>query len=178
MPPVQGSEVPVAGRNIPPWRPGPGPPQDPVDHLPVIVPPAPAARRPVRQQRLQPDPLRISQVMTIEHRPALPNPPAKIGETRPRTHRLLDRRVLTHRRLPAPSLPHPHPGPAAPIRIGHAHDLGGGHLWKDVPPTEVLRRPSLLLAVGVPPPTDQPARYWEWLITRPVAGDSALAEPV
>src|SRR3954463_6132672 len=83
MPPVQRSEVPVAGRNIPPWRPGPGPPQDPADHLPVIVPPAPAARRPVRQQRLQPDPLRISQIVTIEHRPGLPNPPAKIGETRP-----------------------------------------------------------------------------------------------
>src|SRR3954447_17046854 len=84
MPPVQGSEVSVAGRNIPPWRSGPGPPQDPVDHLPVIVPPAPAARRPVRQHRLQPDPLRISQIVTIEHRPGLPNPPAKIGETRPR----------------------------------------------------------------------------------------------
>src|SRR3954464_14971146 len=83
MPPVQGSEVPVAGRNIPPWRPGPGPPQDPVDHLPVIVPPAAAARRPVRTHRLQPDPLRISQIVTIEHRPGLPNPPAKIGETRP-----------------------------------------------------------------------------------------------
>src|SRR3982751_1837460 len=83
MPPVQGSEVSVAGRNIPPWRPGPGPPQDPVDHLPVIVPTASAARRPVRQHRLQPDPLRISQIVTIEHRPGLPNPPAKIGETRP-----------------------------------------------------------------------------------------------
>src|SRR4051795_10903420 len=83
MAPVQGSEVPLAGGNIPPWRPGPGPPQDPVDHLPVIVPTAAAARRPVRQQRLQPDPLRISQIMTIEHRPALPNPPAQIGETRP-----------------------------------------------------------------------------------------------
>src|SRR3954470_13098449 len=85
MPPVQGSAVPVAGRNTPPWRPGPGPPQDPVDHLPVIVPTAAAARRPVRQQRLQPDPLRISQIVTIEHRPGLPNPPAKIGETRPST---------------------------------------------------------------------------------------------
>src|SRR3954470_2908246 len=84
MPPVQGSAVPVAGRNTPPWRPGPGPPQDPVDHLPVIVPTAAAARRPVRQQRLQPDPLRISQIVTIEHRPGLPNPPAQIGETRPR----------------------------------------------------------------------------------------------
>src|SRR3954451_12908672 len=85
MPPVQGSEAPLAGRNIPPWRPGPGPPQDPVDHLPVIVPTAAAARRPVRQQRLQPDPLRISQIVTIEHRPGLPNPPAQIGETRPST---------------------------------------------------------------------------------------------
>src|SRR3954462_10235559 len=85
MPPVQGSEVPGAGRNIPPWRPGPGPPQDPVDPLRVIVPTPAAARRRVRQQRLQPDPLRISQIMTIEHRPGLPNPPAQIGETRPST---------------------------------------------------------------------------------------------
>src|ERR687897_3453175 len=81
---VQGSEVPVAVRHVPPRRPGPGPPQDPVDHLPVIAPPASAARRPVRQQRLQPGPLPISQIVTIEHKPALPNPPVKIGETRPR----------------------------------------------------------------------------------------------
>ncbi len=80
---MQGSEVPVAERNVPPWRPSPGPPQDPVDHLPVIIPTASAARRPVRQERLQPSPLRISQIVTIEHRPGLPNPPVKIGETRP-----------------------------------------------------------------------------------------------
>src|SRR3954451_10255468 len=95
MPPMQSSEVPVAGRHIPPWRPGPGPPQDPVDHLPVIVPPAAAARRPVRQQRLQPDPLRISQIVTIEHRPGLPTPPAKIGETRPSTASSLEATLPT-----------------------------------------------------------------------------------
>ncbi len=101
MPPMQGSEVPIAARHIPPRRPGPGPPQDPVDHLPVIVPPASAARRPVRQQRLQPKPLHISQIMTIEHEPGLPNPPLKIGETRPRRCRSPSA---------GPELPAVHPG--------------------------------------------------------------------
>src|SRR3954451_5486205 len=83
MPAVQGAEVPVAGRHIPPRSSGPSPPQNLVDHLPVMEPPAPAARRPVRQQRLQPRPFGIGQVMPIEHGPALPDPPAQIGETRP-----------------------------------------------------------------------------------------------
>src|SRR3954468_10859921 len=83
MPPVQGPEVPVAGRNIPPRRSRPGPPQDPVDHLPVIVPPTSPTRRPVRQQRLQSRPLCISQIVTIEHKTGLPGRPVKIGETRP-----------------------------------------------------------------------------------------------
>src|SRR3954453_12070564 len=83
MPPMQRSEVPVAGRNVPPWRPRPGPPQDSVDHLPVIVPPASAARRPVRQQRLQPGPLRVGQIVTIAPGPGLAAPPVKIGETHP-----------------------------------------------------------------------------------------------
>src|SRR5687767_1621965 len=86
MPAVQGAEVSVAGRHIPPRSPGPGPPQNPVDHLPVIEPPAPAARRPVRQQRLQPRPFGIGQVMPSEHGPGLPDPPAKIRETRPNSH--------------------------------------------------------------------------------------------
>src|SRR4051794_32419481 len=72
MPPVQGPEVPVAGWNIPPRRSRPGPPQDPVDHLPVIVPPTSPTRRPVRQQRLQSRPLCISQIVTIEHKTGLP----------------------------------------------------------------------------------------------------------
>src|SRR3954454_9228977 len=83
MPPVQGPEVPVTGRNIPPRRSRPGPPQDPLDHLPVIVPPTSPTRRPVRQQRLQSRPLCISQIVTIEHKTGLPGRPVKIGETRP-----------------------------------------------------------------------------------------------
>src|SRR3954466_1237554 len=83
MPPVQGPEVPVAGWNTPPRRSRPGPPQDPVDHLPVIVPPTSPTRRPVRQQRLQPRPPCISQIVSIEHKTGLPRRPVKIGETRP-----------------------------------------------------------------------------------------------
>src|SRR3954466_10502903 len=86
MPPVQGPEVPVAGWNIPPRRSRPGPPQDPVDHLPVIVPPTSPTRRPVRQQRLQSRPLCISQIVTIEHKTGLPGRPVKIGETRPSSY--------------------------------------------------------------------------------------------
>ena len=88
MPPVQGSEVPVARPNIPPRRPRAGPPQDPVDHLPVVVPPASPARRPVGQERLQPCPLCIGQIVTIEHRSGLPGPRLKIGERRPSPLRL------------------------------------------------------------------------------------------
>src|SRR3954464_3242543 len=94
MPAVQGAEVPVAGRHIPPRSSSPSPPQNPVDHLPVIEPPAPAARRPVRQQRLQPRPFGIGQVMPIEHGPGLPDPPAKIRETRPRLEPATDETLL------------------------------------------------------------------------------------
>src|SRR4051794_18963702 len=72
MPPVQGPKAPVAGGNPPPRRSRPGPPQDPVDHLPVIVPPTSPTRRPVRQQRLQSRPLCISQIVTIEHKTGPP----------------------------------------------------------------------------------------------------------
>jgi hypothetical protein len=49
------------------------PPQDPVDHLPVITPPAATLRVHARQQRLKPLPVLISQITshdetTIDHR--------------------------------------------------------------------------------------------------------------
>src|SRR3954468_15072083 len=94
MPPVQGPEVPVAGGNIPPRRSRPGPPQDPVDHLPVIVPPTSPTRRPVRQQRLQSRPLCISQIVTIEHKTGLPG-----GRSRSVRHALVSSIVELARSL-------------------------------------------------------------------------------
>ena len=41
MPVIDGLPVPVPLRQVPPRAAGPGPEQDPVDHHPVIVPPAP-----------------------------------------------------------------------------------------------------------------------------------------
>src|SRR6185312_7354852 len=84
MPGVDALPVPVRARHIPPRRPRSGAPQHPVDHLAVVAPPATPTRRPIGQQRLQPCPLRVGQVMPIMHRRCLPDPSPKIRETRPR----------------------------------------------------------------------------------------------
>jgi hypothetical protein len=55
-------ERPVPLRDLTPLRAVLGPPQDPVDHLPVITPPATTLRDRARRQRLQPSPLLISQI--------------------------------------------------------------------------------------------------------------------
>ena len=83
MPVVDGLPVPVLRWQVTPRHPTPRPPEHPVQHLPMISPTATAARRPVRQQRLQPSPLRIGQIMTIKHPSELPHPPALIHGTRP-----------------------------------------------------------------------------------------------
>src|SRR6185312_11135344 len=61
----------------------PTPPEHPVDHHPVISPAPTPTRRAIRQQRLQPSPFLISQIMTIKHTDDLPEPRQKIHETRP-----------------------------------------------------------------------------------------------
>jgi len=57
-------DLPVAEafRQVAPRAAGPGPEEDPVDHQPVIIPAVLQPRMP-RQQRLQPCPLRITEVM-------------------------------------------------------------------------------------------------------------------
>ena len=63
MPPViDGLPVPEPLRQVPPRAPDPGPEEDPVDHQPVIIPPVSLPRMP-GQQRLQPRPFRITEVM-------------------------------------------------------------------------------------------------------------------
>src|SRR6516162_1842188 len=62
MPVIDRLPVAEAFRQVAPRAPGPGPEEDPVDHQPVIIPPVPLPRMP-RQQRLQPRPFHITEVM-------------------------------------------------------------------------------------------------------------------
>src|SRR6516225_10503060 len=62
MPVIDGLPVPEPLRQVPPRVARTGPVEDPVDHQPVIIPPVPLPRMP-RQQRLQPRPFRITEVM-------------------------------------------------------------------------------------------------------------------
>lgn len=72
---VQRLPRPVLLRHVPPRRPGPQPPQDPVDHLPVIPPPATPTTIRRRQQRLDPRPRHIRQLTTPNtHEPDITNP--------------------------------------------------------------------------------------------------------
>src|SRR5665213_1339384 len=71
-------------RQIPPRRPGPIPPRDRLDHLPMLTPPATATRRPIRQQRLDPRPRHITEHTSPGHERIVVDTPANIRETRPR----------------------------------------------------------------------------------------------
>jgi hypothetical protein len=82
MPVVDGLPVPVGGRQVPPRRPCPSPPEHSVDHLPVIGPVPASSRRPVRQQRRQPIPLGIGQIMTIMYQLWVTHLSIKIRQTR------------------------------------------------------------------------------------------------
>src|ERR1700746_3830831 len=86
MPVIHGLPVPEPLRQIPPRAPRPGPEEDPVDHQPVIIPPMPLPRM-SRQQRLQPRPFRITQVMPFQpviiHGAIQAETPIKIYGTRP-----------------------------------------------------------------------------------------------
>ena len=69
----------VAG---PATQPAPGPPEHSVEHRPVIGPPSAPLRGLVGQQGFQPSPLRVGQVMAIEHGLDLPYPAVMIHGTR------------------------------------------------------------------------------------------------
>ena len=75
-----------AAWQVPPRAARPGPEEDPVDHRPVIGPPAAALPRAGRQEHPQALPFLIGQVMTIQairHRTGLHDPASKIHGTRP-----------------------------------------------------------------------------------------------
>jgi hypothetical protein len=85
VPVIHRLPVPEPFRQVPPRAPGPGPEEDPVDDQPVIIPPVPLPWM-SRQQRPQPRPLAISQVMPAQpliiHTAIQTEIPGKIYETR------------------------------------------------------------------------------------------------
>ena len=86
MPVIDGLPVPEALRQVPPRAARPGPEEDPVDHRPVIGPPAAAPLRAGGQEHPQALPFLIGQVMAIQsikHRPDLQDSTSKIHGTRP-----------------------------------------------------------------------------------------------
>src|SRR3954463_6290935 len=82
MPVVDGLPRPERRRHIPPRHTTPRPPEHPVEHRAVVGPPPTPTRGLIRQQRLQPSPLLIGQVMTMQHTKDLPHPALKIRGTR------------------------------------------------------------------------------------------------
>jgi hypothetical protein len=63
---VDGLPGTVPFGQVPPRRPGPQPPQHPIDHLPVIPPRTPAPIN-TRQERFHPLPRRLSQLSSTRH---------------------------------------------------------------------------------------------------------------
>src|SRR5215212_7477013 len=82
MPVVDGLPRPVVRGYVAPWQTTAGPPEHPVDHRAVIGPPATPLRLLAGQQRLQPGPFLVGQIVSIEHTDGLPHPPVKIRGTR------------------------------------------------------------------------------------------------
>jgi hypothetical protein len=82
MPVVDGLPVPILGWQVPPRQPAPGPPEHSIEHRTVIGPPPTLLQGLVGQQRLQPSPLRVGQIMAIEHGLDLPHPAVMIHGTR------------------------------------------------------------------------------------------------
>src|SRR3954447_7825269 len=84
MPVVDGLPVPVVRWHVAPRQPAAGPPEHPVDHRPVVGPTTAPLRLLAGQQRLQPGPFLIGQIVSIEHSLGLPHPLIKIRGTRSR----------------------------------------------------------------------------------------------
>src|SRR6185436_368128 len=94
MPVVDGLPRPVVRGYVAPWQSTAGPPEHPVDHGAVIGPPATPLRLLAGQQRLQPGPFLVGQIVSIEHADGLPHPPVKIRGTRSSAAPTNVRRVL------------------------------------------------------------------------------------
>src|SRR5690348_3558117 len=86
MPVIDGLPVPEPLRQVPPRAAGPGPEEDPVDHHPVIQPPA-TSRRIGGHEHPEPLPFLIRHVVairSIKHCTDLHQPEIKIHGARPR----------------------------------------------------------------------------------------------
>src|SRR4051812_24187335 len=84
MPVVHGLPRPERRRHIPPRDNTPGPPEHPVEHHAVIGPPPTPTRSLTGQQRFQPRPFLVGQIMTMQHETDLPHPALMIRGTRSR----------------------------------------------------------------------------------------------
>src|SRR4029079_16962206 len=82
MPVVDGLPMPVVRGHVAPGQPAAGSPEHSVDHGAVIGPAPTPLRFLTGQQRLQPGPFLVGQIMTIEHETVLPRPLIKIRGTR------------------------------------------------------------------------------------------------
>jgi hypothetical protein len=82
MPVVDGLPGPERGRHVPPRDTTAGPPKHPVKDRAVIRPSPTPTRGLVGQQRFQPGPFLVGQIMTMQHRLGLPHPMVKIRGTR------------------------------------------------------------------------------------------------
>src|ERR671921_2725512 len=89
MPVRDGLPVSERRRHVPPRNTTTGPPKHPIEHRTVIGPPSTPTRGLVGQQRLHPGPLRIGQIVPMQHPPGLPHPALKIRGTRSRRSRML-----------------------------------------------------------------------------------------
>src|SRR6201989_2001186 len=115
MPGVDGLPRPARRRHVPPRDTTAGPPEHPVEHHAVISPPPTPTRRLIGQQRFQPGPFLVGQIVTMQHEKDLPYPALMIRGTRSNMEAVLSRGRV--KRCPWPS-------PWAPLRSPDA-TLGG-----------------------------------------------------
>ena len=123
MPVRDGLPVSERRRHVPPRNTTTGPPKHPIEHRTVIGPPSTPTRGLVGQQRLHPGPLRIGQIVSMQHPPGLPHPALKIRGTR--SSGLVGQEV-TEVQYPANRCPSPDRAPLGLRRLKR-HQTSGLH---------------------------------------------------
>jgi hypothetical protein len=146
MPVVDGLPGPERGRHVPPRDTTAGPPKHPVEHHAVIHPPPTPTRRLIGQQRLQPGPFLVSQIMTMQHAPGLPHPTLMIRGTRsrPATRCQIHSspRWFSHCRLPTGVTTTDRPiWRMVPAPTGRSGAAAGVTRWRSCPTTGDRRSP-------------------------------------
>src|SRR5215212_5215079 len=82
MPVVHGLPTPERCRHVPPRDTTTGPPEHAVEDHAVLRPPPTPTLSLIGQQRFQPGPFVVGQIMTMQHAKDLPHPALKIRGTR------------------------------------------------------------------------------------------------